>query len=138
MNHPPLTFTLPRTLVNQLLHHAQQVEDKEVCGIISGSEGRAIRSHPITNIAASPACRFEMEPKQLIDTLKQMRERNEELFAIYHSHPQSPATPSKTDIDEAGYPEALYLIISLSTKGVLEMRGFKIHREEVTEVCLEV
>jgi hypothetical protein len=32
--------------------------------------------------------------------------------------------PSDIDIEEANYSEALYLIISLNTKGVLEMRGF--------------
>jgi hypothetical protein len=28
-------------------------------------------------------------------------------------------------MQEAGYPEAYYIIVSLNTRGVLEMRGFK-------------
>jgi proteasome lid subunit RPN8/RPN11 len=67
-----------------------------------------------------------------------MREAGEDLLAIYHSHPASPAAPSTIDIAEAGYPEAIYLIISLNTKGVLEMRGFRIQGEAVGEVVLEI
>jgi [CysO sulfur-carrier protein]-S-L-cysteine hydrolase len=65
-----------------------------------------------------------------------MRGQNEELFAIYHSHPSAPAKPSTYDVNMAAYPQALYLIISLNTKGVLEMRGFKIIDNEVNEVTL--
>ena len=60
-----------------------------------------------------------------------MREQQEELFAIYHSHPTAPAEPSATDLEMANYPDALYLIISLNTKGVLEMRGFRLNRHKV-------
>ena len=67
-----------------------------------------------------------------------MRENGEELFAIYHSHPHAPATPSATDLQQAAYPTALYLIISLNTKGVLELQGFRLHRQQVTPVELEM
>ena len=67
-----------------------------------------------------------MDPRDQIDALREMRERGESLFAIYHSHPDSPPAPSETDLKQAGYPEALYLIISLDTKGVLEMRGWRL------------
>jgi len=77
-----------------------------------------------------------MDPAGQIDALRQIRECNEELFAIYHSHPSSPAVPSVIDVEEAGYPEALYLIISLNTKGVLEMRGYSIKGKNFTEIEL--
>jgi proteasome lid subunit RPN8/RPN11 len=67
-----------------------------------------------------------------------MREAGEDLLAIYHSHPASPAAPSSIDIAEAGYPDAIYLIISLNTKGVLEMRGFRIREGGIREVALEI
>jgi proteasome lid subunit RPN8/RPN11 len=62
-----------------------------------------------------------------------MRERGEELFAIFHSHPQAPAEPSATDLELAAYPDALYLIVSLNTKGVLELRGFRIDASRAVE-----
>jgi len=77
-----------------------------------------------------------VDPANQIDALREMRELGHELFAIYHSHPTSAALPSTTDMAEAGYPEVLYLIISLNTKGVLEMRGFRLQRDHYNEVDL--
>ena len=77
-----------------------------------------------------------MSASEQLAALKEMKERNQELFAIYHSHPDAPALPSVVDEDMADYPEALYLIISLNTRGVLEMRGFQKHEENIEEVNL--
>jgi proteasome lid subunit RPN8/RPN11 len=65
-----------------------------------------------------------------------MRDQGEELFAIYHSHPTAPAEPSAIDLELAAYPDALYLIISLNTKGILEMRGFRIEQKTAREIAL--
>ena len=118
-------FILPRKLVNQVLTHAQQHEHSESCGLISASNGSPAHYYAVKNIAADPSTRFEMEPKQQIAAMKHMREHDEDLLAIVHSHPESPPIPSATDMQEAGYPEAYYIIVSLNTRGVLEMRGFK-------------
>jgi hypothetical protein len=40
------------------------------------------------------------------------------------------------DLEQAAYPDALYLIISLNTKGILEMRGFKITNASAVEIPL--
>lgn len=132
------TVKLSRPLVNELLHQAQRGADCEVCGLIGAREGVPQHCYSVPNIAAEPQQRFIMDPKSQIDALRQMRERGESLFAIYHSHPTAPAAPSMMDRDEAGYPEALYLIISLNTKGVLEMRGFYIRDHAAQEIMLEL
>jgi hypothetical protein len=36
----------------------------------------------------------------------------------------------------ASYPDALYFIISLNTKGVLELRGFKLGNNAAKEISL--
>ncbi|HEY8098778.1 MAG TPA: M67 family metallopeptidase, partial [Methylobacter sp.] len=117
---------IPRKITNQLLHLAQISPELEVCGLIGGKNGRPTSCYPVKNIANHPQQRFQLDPVQQISAMARMRDQGEELFAIYHSHPAAPATPSVTDLELASYPEALYLIISLNTKGVLEMRGFKI------------
>lgn len=122
----PHEICLPRKLINQLLHLAQQSPDHEICGLISAnSAGKPTTCYPISNSANTPENRYVMNPSEQIAAMRTLRERGEQLFAIYHSHPHSPAEPSTTDIDQASYPDALYLIISLNTQGVLEMRGFK-------------
>ncbi len=115
---------LPRTIVNQLLTHAQSSTEQEVCGLISARQGTPHKVYRINNAAEQPQQLFTMNPEQQIDAMRDMRTAGEELFAIYHSHPHSPALPSQTDIQESAYPDALYLIISLDTEGVLQLKGF--------------
>ena len=110
------TARLPRHIVNQLLHHAQQSPDGEVCGLIGSKGGLPSHCYPIANIATIP----------------------QRLFAIYHSHPVGPSIPSATDLAQANYPETLYLIISMQTRGVLEMQGFLLDGDTITEVPLEI
>ncbi|QXP85253.1 Mov34/MPN/PAD-1 family protein [Methylococcus sp. Mc7] len=117
---------IPRHLVNQILHLAQVSPGLEVCGLIGAAEGGRMRCYPVPNVADRPECRFLLDPKGQIDAMRAMRERGEELFAIFHSHPTAAAVPSSVDREFAAYPEALHLIVSLNTKGVLEMRGFRI------------
>jgi len=131
------SITLPRTLVNVMLHHAQLSPASEVCGLIGARHGVPNRCYQVANVAGEPAHLFQMDPRGQIDAMRVMRERGENLFAIYHSHPDSPPVPSETDLKEAGYPDALYLIISLDTKGVLEMRGWRL-APQLEEVALEI
>lgn len=132
-----ITQILPRLLVNQLLHHAQLEPEQEVCGLI-GRNGEAMRFYAITNVAAAPQRLFEMDPAQQIAALRLMRERGEALFAIYHSHPHTPPVPSVLDIELAAYPDALYILASLQTRGVLELRGYRMREEGVDEITLEI
>ena len=74
-----------------------------------------------------------MDPEGQIDAMRKIRELDEELFAIYHSHPTAPAEPSPTDLEQIGYPDTLQIIISLDTKGVLEMRGFRLRESGCVE-----
>ena len=129
---------LPRKITNQLLHLAQLSPEQEVCGLIGAKEGVASTCYPINNTAEQAATRFHLDEKQQINATTSMRDKNEALFAIFHSHPTAPATPSAADIDLASYPEAIHLIISLNTKGILEIRGFTIINKIVEEVSLSL
>jgi [CysO sulfur-carrier protein]-S-L-cysteine hydrolase len=127
---------IPRKLTNQLLHLAQLSPDLEVCGLVGSQNGVPSRCYPVANVAEQPQQRFLLDAGQQISAMAKMRELGEELFAIYHSHPTAPAEPSIHDLEQAAYPEALCLIISLNTKGILEMRGFKIHQKTAVEIPL--
>lgn len=135
MNQP---LTLPRNLVQQLFHHAQSAPEDEVCGLLSRAGGGELRLHRIANVADDPAQRFEMHETQLIRAMQGMRENDAELFAIYHSHPSAPAVPSARDLAESGYPEVWQLIISLNTKGVLELRAWRLEDDEARETPLRI
>jgi len=126
------TIIIPRTLANRLLTFAQAAPQAEICGLISTDTNNKYRVYPIDNIADDSGCIFEMNPQQQISAFKQIRDEQQELFAIYHSHPNSEALPSKKDQQDAAYTDALNIIISLNTKGVLDMRGY-FYREDGVE-----
>lgn len=132
----PAEIQIPRKLANQLLHLAQLSPDVEICGLISGKNSEPGRCYEIENVAEQPEQQFLLNASQQIAAMADMRERGEELFAIYHSHPTAPAIPSSTDLKLAAYPDALYLIISLNTKGILEMRCFTINQQTAQEIPL--
>jgi len=132
-------ISLPRKLVNELLHLAQLSQDEEVCGFVGKNAAGAYTCYPVENVADDPSKRFLMHAEYQLSAMKQMREREEEMFAIFHSHPSAPAIPSAMDIEQAAYPDTYYLIISLNTKGVLEMRCFKLlHDENIVEITLRM
>ena len=132
----PTEIKIPRKLANQLLHLAQISPDVEICGLIGSKNGLPIHCYPIKNAADQPQQRFLLDAGQQIAAMSKMRKLREDFFAIYHSHPTASAHPSSYDLGLSAYPEALYLIISLNTKGILEMRGFKIDKKTVQEIPL--
>jgi len=129
-------IALPLKLTQQLLQHAQSTPNQEVCGIISQQYDSVFHCYPIDNVAEQPEKYFLFDEKQHIAAVVTMREQGQSLFAIYHSHPTAAALPSSTDIAMSNDSNAVYLIISLNTKGVLELRGFKIVAEQVQELTL--
>lgn len=130
------TLFLPRPLVNKMLAHAQQNPNIEVCGLIGNNASAEKNYYTINNVSNNPSCRFLMDAPQQINAMKQMREKKQTLFAIVHSHPTSDARPSQLDIKDNAYRDAFYIIISLNTKGVLEMRAYVQQQDSMQEVDL--
>lgn len=127
---------LPRAIVNQLLHLAQKSPEEEICGLISRDAHGFKKCYPVRNAAGDKKRFFALDPHGQIEAMRGMREHAEELAAIFHSHPEAPPLPSLADVEQHEYPDVLYLIISLSIKGVLEMRGFHLHGHDIQEVAI--
>lgn len=130
------TLYLPRPLVIKILAHAQKNPNIEVCGLIGNSASNQKDYYAVDNVAKNPDSHFLMDAPQQIKAMKQMREKKQELFAIVHSHPTANAEPSPLDIEENSYKEVFYIIISLNTKGVLEMRAYTQQENSMQEVDL--
>lgn len=109
---------------------------EEACGILAGRRREVLRIIPITNQLHSPV-RYLMEPHEQLKAFQLIEAQGLELLAIYHSHPQGPEGPSPTDIAEAYYPEAVYLIWSYSQRE-WRCRGFSIEGELVRPVELNL
>ena len=132
------TLVLPRRLAVRLLHAAQCSSDAEICGLVAASDGQPDRFLPVPNVAAEPAREFRMDDAELVAAMQSIREQQQTLWAVFHSHPSAPAEPSARDLSENGYPEALSLIASLNIKGVLELRAWRMVAGKVVEQGLSV
>jgi proteasome lid subunit RPN8/RPN11 len=107
----------------------------EACGLLAGKDGQVQKVFPMRN-AAHSAVSFRLDPQEQFDIFSAMEERGLELFGIYHSHPNGPATPSPTDVAEATYP-VVNLILS-AAGGKWQGHGFWIESSGFHEVPLEI
>jgi proteasome lid subunit RPN8/RPN11 len=78
----------------------------------------------VANAAPEPAEGCLLDAQGTRDAQRHMDERGEAVFAAYSSRPYAPAEPAAMDGAAPDLPGALYLVISLNTEGVLELRGF--------------
>jgi proteasome lid subunit RPN8/RPN11 len=140
-----MNLKLAPGLLEKVVEHAKTCHPQEGCGLIVGPSRGSLpqrevlgsRFVPMHNALAS-ATAFEMDPGQLVSTLREMRNAGEELVAIYHSHPHGPAYPSQTDIERAYYPEAAHLIVSLAEPERPRTAAFRIFEGEVIEIPVHV
>jgi len=124
-----LTLSLGQT--SEVIAHARKADPAECCGLIGGAEdGLARTVYQLSNVAPDPLVTYEAAAEDLFAAQRQMRERGEQLLAIYHSHPRAAEpSPSATDVRLAFYPAAIYLIIGLAGARPV-MRGFRISEKE--------
>ncbi len=130
-------YALSVSIHQQLLNHCLETASQEVCGLIGVDVNGRQALYRVDNIATEPATAFLMEPHSQIDAMRAMRESSQELQAIYHSHPNSEALPSETDLKLANYPGAIYLIASLQSDTPV-VRAFEITNESYAELQLEL
>lgn len=145
--HPgPTTIHLPIEIRDRIVAQARAEYPDEACGLIVGERpaadgGRALRFEPTRNRAASPL-RYEIDPDDLLRLTIAVDDADEAIWGIVHSHTHSPAVPSPTDVGLAFYPDALYLLVSLSDSdadpvtGEPGLRAWRIVEGEVYEVGL--
>jgi [CysO sulfur-carrier protein]-S-L-cysteine hydrolase len=106
---------LRREHVDAMIAHARETAPEECCGLIGGVSEKAVTLYRLRNVTPHPESAYEAAPEDLFAAQRQMRERGEDLLAIYHSHPRaSDPSPSETDVRLAYYPSAKYLIIGLA------------------------
>ena len=79
-----------------------------------------------------------MDPAEQLRVFKEMRSLGIELKAIYHSHPNHPALPSRTDVELAYYPEAVYIIISINDRRETAIGSFNIMDKNITIADIDI
>ena len=104
---------IPKKLYNQIILHAKNDLPNEACGYLAGQDDIVVKAYPVKNVDHSHA-HFSFDPEEQFAAIKDMRKKNLVPVAVYHSHPETPARPSKEDIRLAYDPDINHVIISLS------------------------
>lgn len=126
-----MKINLTRNHYDEIIAHAREASPHECCGLIGGSQdGTARTVYRARNVATDPTVTYEASPEDLFLAQRAMRQRGEQLIAIYHSHPRATEPqPSQTDVRLAYYPSAVYLIVGLRSEEPC-VRGFRISELE--------
>lgn len=126
---------VPEPIRDEIIAHARDHWPRECCGIIAGKNGEITRLHRLTNLEQS-VNRYLFDDEEFYKVYWEIENRGEELLSVYHSHPVTVAYPSKTDVEFAFWPEAVYLICSLEVEGSPVIRGFRIVDGVISELEL--
>jgi len=163
-NYIPKRFTSPEyravladvSATQTAIFHQNTFEDmqkiaqigypNEICGLLLGSIGtqawniQQVRQVPNINNERA-ADRFQLDPNgyQAID--REIRGTDIEIIGVFHSHPDCPAKPSPTDLDNA-WEGFLYPIISVCDGKVAAIHCWepsessgKFHPVQLSKVC---
>jgi desampylase len=96
-----------------MIAHAREEAPNECCGLLVGEGTVVDECVRARNIDANPARRYQLDPDTHIAANRRLRGTRRSVVGFYHSHPYSAPVPSATDREQAYYPEAIWIIVSL-------------------------
>ena len=94
---------------DKMLLHVRSCLPNEACGLLGGVKGSVRVVLPVTNELRSPI-RFRMDPQEQLSAMQRIEASGLEMIGIFHSHVHGPEEPSKTDLEESFYPQAVFII----------------------------
>jgi len=104
-------------LLGEIRAHGVRDYPYECCGLLLGRfevDAKVVReTYPISNAREESAKRnrFLITPEELMRGEQYARSKEIEVVGFYHSHPDSPAVPSRYDLEHA-WPTYSYIIVS--------------------------
>ncbi|MGH8400918.1 MAG: hypothetical protein ACRESU_07435 [Gammaproteobacteria bacterium] len=123
-----LELKLPRPLVNQLLHIAQTAPAGTSWGIIGARDTMPTHCYPLELLDVTAIAAVQ----------RKLESRNEIIFAWYRVDSSGIKAPAVSELEVAGVSAPLLLGISLGTKGVLQLRGWRIEGQQLAELGIRI
>lgn len=124
---------LPATMRDDIVAHAREEAPRECCGIIAGKNGVLTKLYRMVNLYDGIDF-YEIDGWAILKLSDELDARGEEISVIYHSHPVSVAYPSVRDVENAGWPDSVYVICSLEHPEVPVLRAFRMVDGTIREV----
>jgi [CysO sulfur-carrier protein]-S-L-cysteine hydrolase len=123
---------IPADVREAMVRHALEGLPYEACGLLAGRDGRVERFYPMRNADQSRTT-YRLDPKEQFQVFNEIDEKGWELSGIFHSHTHTQAYPSETDRRQAFYPEAHYVLLSLTDTSAPQLRAYTIREGEIEE-----
>jgi len=114
-------ITIGQEQLTEIRDHGVRDFPYECCGLLLGrygADGKVVQeTYPISNAREESAKRnrFLIKPEELMRGERYARSKDLEVVGFYHSHPDSPAVPSRYDLEHA-WPTYSYIIVSTSAE----------------------
>jgi proteasome lid subunit RPN8/RPN11 len=128
---------LDGVLFKEIAEHGLRAFPNEACGLLAGRDGVPSKFLAMSNLDASPVS-YRLDAREQLQAFERIEDEGLELVGIVHTHTHSEPYPSETDVNLAFYPDAAYLIMSLTDRERPELRAFRIVDEAITEEELRI
>lgn len=122
-------MTASKEVLDKIRRHGESTYPEECCGLLLGlpaSDGNDVR-------AAWPAVnrnedrrhdRYVIDPDDFRAGQKKASSLGLDIVGTYHSHPDHPARPSKTDLETATFPGYTYVIVSVQRGRAVDLTAW--------------
>ena len=140
--HTEQPLLLADDLAEKLKVWARAGYPEESCGLLVGTHTahatvvqQALR---VANVSLERRNdRYVLDPEGFLRADAEARARGLDIVGLWHTHPDHPARPSRTDLDAAweGYS---YVIVSVDALGATEIGAWRLHAETFHEQPIEI
>ncbi len=133
------------SILDAIRQHGADAYPEEGCGFLLGSvaddgDNRVTALHRAANHRAEQRTRrYELTADDYRAADAAAQEQGLDVVGVYHSHPDHPARPSETDLEEATFPGYTYVIVSVHdgtpndlTAWTLAPDRSEFHRDAIT------
>ncbi len=125
-----MKITIKKSDFDKMYEHALSERPDEACGLVAGLDNedgsREIKKvYLLTNIDHTNE-HFSIDPKEQLQSIKDMRANGLKPLGNWHSHPETPSRPSEEDKRLANDSKASYLILSLMEEGNPVLNAFHV------------
>ena len=107
------------SVLNGIRQHGSDAYPEEGCGFLLGTvtdsgDNRVAALHRATNRRSeNRERRYELTADDYREADAAAQTQGLDVVGVYHSHPDHPARPSETDVEEATFPGYTYVIVSV-------------------------
>lgn len=133
-----IPLILPRRVAIRILGEAQTAQPRRIAGVVGADLDGPLSFFTMRNAANQPEASIVLSGDEIANARAAVQGRGQQVWAYVTSHPLAAAVPVTQDFRDSPYPNAVHLVVSLSTKGVLEMRAWQLRESEPRERILKI